>query len=69
MCERTSVSGDFTKKEKKKKERKDCVEMESEGLVDEAAKPFVKRGHLSSNLTKDLNQQQWSVLGRGKHKI
>ena len=40
--------------------------MESEGLVDEAAKPSVKRGHLSSNLTHDLNQQQWSVPGRGK---
>lgn len=68
MCKRTSVSGDFTKKKKRKKE-KDRVEMESEGLVDEAAKPSVKRGHLSSNLTHDLNQQQWSVPGRGKPKI
>ena len=42
--------------------------MESEGLVDEAAEPSVKTGHLSSNLT-DLNQQQWSVPGRGKPKI
>ena len=54
---------------KKKKEKKDCVETESEGLVDEAAKPFVKRGHLSSNLTDDLNQQQRSVPGRGEHRI
>lgn len=56
------------KRKKEKKKEKDCVEMESEGLVDEAAEPSVKTGHLSSNLT-DLNQQQWSVPGRGKPKI
>lgn len=41
---------------------------ESEGVTDEASKPSARRGHLSANLTDDLNQQQWSVPGRGKYK-